>query len=71
MPIEGIKQIIFFCFYFHKKRQNNTMALNIRPLFNSKIKRQIIKIHFAQNNLKIYCWILKYLLNRSLKNNLE
>jgi hypothetical protein len=54
MPIEGIKQIIF-AFYFLIEQKNDRIINGIKyQLFNQKIKRQIIKIHFAQNNLKIY-----------------
>lgn len=75
MPIEGIKQIIFD-FYFLIEQKNDRIINGIKIYVScliQQIKRQIIKIHFAQNNLKIQCWmLLKYILNRSLKrNNLE
>ena len=57
MPIEGIKQIIF-AFYFLIEQKNDRIINGIKIYVScliQQIKRQIVKIHFAQNNLKIHC----------------
>ena len=57
MPIEGKKQIIF-AFYFLIEQKNDRIINGIKIYVScliQQIKRQIVKIHFAQNNLKIHC----------------